>query len=212
MNYPNDPYKESTWENYGGFGQLTQTGMQQHFYFGKFLRNHYANFISQFYNRENARIVSTDFDRTLMSAYSLLNGLYSPVDYQIWNENVTWQPIPVHTTDKSSDKIFYGERCPRLDQLKKQIEKSDEYLRVNERYQPLFDIVDKNSGCLEDSDCAHMNLDDEWKVGNCLFVERTHNLTLPDWVLPIYDQLQESKGWGFYFNNRLPEMAKLQAG
>lgn len=213
MSYPSDPYKDETnWEKYGGFGQLTQVGMRQHFEFGKFLRSRYSSFLDRFYSRENAKIVSTNFDRTLMSAYSLLNGLYKPVDYQVWNNEVNWQPIPVHTTDKSVDTIFYGGNCPRSKQLKKQVERSDEYIKKNQQFQHLFDIVDENSGCKEHSKCAHMNIDDEWRVGDCLFVEKTHGLKLPEWVEPIYDQLLHSLGWGFYFMFRLPEMAKLQSG
>lgn len=105
MTYPNDPYQEDAWQKYGGFGQLTQTGMSQHYEFGKFLRKHYASFLHEYYMRQYVKTVSTDFDRTLMSAYSLLTGLYSPQDYQVWNSNITWQPIPVHTTDKSNDKV-----------------------------------------------------------------------------------------------------------
>ena len=33
--YPSDPYGESQWQKYGGLGQLTQTGMLQHFQYGK---------------------------------------------------------------------------------------------------------------------------------------------------------------------------------
>lgn len=32
--YPNDPNGESFWKKYGGLGQLTQTGMKQHFEYG----------------------------------------------------------------------------------------------------------------------------------------------------------------------------------
>ena len=28
MAYPTDPYNETTWAKYGGFGQLTQTGIR----------------------------------------------------------------------------------------------------------------------------------------------------------------------------------------
>lgn len=34
--YPNDPNKESIWQKYGGLGQLTQKGMQQHYDYGIF--------------------------------------------------------------------------------------------------------------------------------------------------------------------------------
>lgn len=212
MTYPNDLYNGSTWHKFGGYGQLTQTGMRQHYEFGKFLREHYANFLNKFYNKENVRVISTDFDRTLMSAYSLLNGLFTPVDFQVWKPNTKWQPVPVHTTAKDSDNIFYGAQCPRLKQLKKQIERTNEYLETNKRYQDIFNIVDKNSGCGWKSGCAHMNLDDEWKIADNLFVEKTNGLKLPDWVLPVYDRLIHSLGWGFYFMFRLPEMARLQSG
>lgn len=214
MTYPNDLYNETKWAEFGGFGQLTQTGMNQHHNFGRFLRDRYANFFNKFYNRENTHVISTDFDRTLMSAQSLLSGLYEPQAYQMWNKEINWQPIPVHTTNKADDKVFYGLKCPRFEQLKKQVERSDEYIKINSRYQDLFDIVDANSGCAEHpkSGCANMNLDDEWKIFDCLFVEKTHGLKLPDWVVPIYDKLQHSKGWGFYFMNRLPDMARLQSG
>ena len=136
MSYPSDPYKdESNWEQYGGFGQLTQTGMSQHYNFGRFIRERYGSFLSKMYSRKNTNVISTDFDRTLMSAYSLLSGLYEPHDYQVWNEEVKWQPIAVHTTDKASDNVFYGQKCPRFEQLKKEVMETDEYIRINSKYQ-----------------------------------------------------------------------------
>ncbi len=88
-----------------GFGQLTQKGMKQHFDFGKFIRSRYSTFLNKYYNLKRAVIRSTDYDRTLMSAYSLLNGLYPPEDFQVWNNESQWQPIPVHTTSKYNDMV-----------------------------------------------------------------------------------------------------------
>lgn len=72
--------------------------MQQHHYFGRYLRDRYIGFLKKDYNKNDVFIRSTDFDRTLMSAYSVLSGLYPPNDYQVWNNKINWQPIAVHTT------------------------------------------------------------------------------------------------------------------
>ena len=50
-------------------------------------------------------VESTDYDRTLMSAYTVLSGLYPPSGDQIWNTHINWQPIPVHisTTDQVTE-------------------------------------------------------------------------------------------------------------
>jgi hypothetical protein len=98
-------YNLTTWEKYGGLGQLTQTGMSQHRQFGQYLRNRYPDFLNKFYNRNEVYARSTDYDRTLMSSYSLLSGLFPPQDYQKFDGNLIWQPITVHTTDANSDMV-----------------------------------------------------------------------------------------------------------
>ena len=42
-----------------------------------------------------------------MSAEALLAALYPPSGRQIWNEDIAWQPIPVHTVPKDMDKVKY---------------------------------------------------------------------------------------------------------
>ena len=48
---------------------------------------------------------STEWDRTLMSAYCNLAGLFPPQGSQVWNEKLLWQPIPVHTVPKDLDSV-----------------------------------------------------------------------------------------------------------
>lgn len=79
--------------------------MKQHREYGQFLRNKYGDFLSQYYNAQEVKARATDFDRTLMSSYSLLSGLYPPTDFQVFDETLKWQPIPVHTTEAPFDSV-----------------------------------------------------------------------------------------------------------
>jgi len=205
QNYPLDPHNETIWAKYGGYGQLTQLGMRQHFEYGQFLRNRYS-FLDKIYSRNRVNVISTDFDRTIMSAQSLLSGLFEPVDYQKWSKDMNWQPIPVHTTDAKNDKVFYSNDCPRYNELKNEVAQSQEYTELNKKYKDLFEIIDGKAGF------ETMNLMDLWKIGDVIKIEKSYGFELPDWAERNFDQIIDSLGWGFYFDYRLPEMAKLTAG
>ena len=93
---------------YGGYGQLTQKGMQRAFDFGTQLRKKYNDFLSKSYSRNEVFVMSTDYDRTLMTVSSLLAGLFPPEDYQQWGNDslgMVWQPIPIHTNDVKNDNV-----------------------------------------------------------------------------------------------------------
>lgn len=204
--YPKDIYHEDAWRKFGGYGQLTQTGMRQHFDYGKFLRDRYSQFLNNTYDRHRVQIRSTDYDRTLMSAYSLLAGLFEPVDFQKWNKDLNWQPIPVHTTELKNDKIFYSNACPKLNDLRAQVRQTPEYIEMNKKFDDLFKVLDENSGYTD------VSIDTIWTVADVLFIEKLNNLTLPDWAEQNYDRIMSSSGLGFYFDFRWPEIAKLVSG
>lgn len=48
---------------------------------------------------------STDYDRTKMSALLALAGLFKPAPSQIWDEEVTWLPIPYSYLKDSFDYV-----------------------------------------------------------------------------------------------------------
>ena len=77
----------------------------QHYELGKWLRQRYRTVINESYSKDEIYIQSTDVDRALMSALSNLAGLYTPKTKQIWNKNIAWQPIPVHTTPEKDDGV-----------------------------------------------------------------------------------------------------------
>ena len=83
-----------------------QKGKKQHYALGQWLRKHYADLLSDEYSQDDVYIQSTDVDRCLMSAYANLAGMYPPKGDQKWNPDLTWQPIPVHTTPNKEDKVW----------------------------------------------------------------------------------------------------------
>ena len=64
----------------------------------------------------------------------------------------------------------------------------------------------KNSGFTD------MNLMDIWKVCDDVYVQKSHNLTLPDWIAGSLDKFMELRDIDFFLDFRTAEMAKLAAG
>ncbi|KAM9088371.1 prostatic acid phosphatase isoform 4-T4 [Megaptera novaeangliae] len=108
--FPNDPIKESSWPQ--GFGQLTQLGMEQHYELGQYIRKRYEKFLNKSYRHEQVYVRSTDIDRTLMSAMTNLAALFPPEGISVWNPNLPWQPIPVHTVPVSEDRRVHNFTLP----------------------------------------------------------------------------------------------------
>lgn len=96
-----------------GLGQLTPRGMQQEYELGRKFRKKYVDqyhLLSPQYESHTLLVRSTDSDRTLMSAQSLLTGLYpfgtGPL---LAHKKVpalpsAYQPIPIHTVPREQDE------------------------------------------------------------------------------------------------------------
>ncbi|CAJ1087006.1 lysosomal acid phosphatase isoform X1 [Xyrichtys novacula] len=190
--YPTDPYQESAWPQ--GFGQLSQVGMMQHFNLGQFLRKRYKGFLNDSYERHEILVRSTDYDRTLMSAEANLAGLYPPAGQQVFNPNLIWQPIPVHTVPLNEERllIYPIADCPRYQQLMNETEHTEEYLNVTAEYRDIIDLVRNKTG-LNKTDVQSV-----WSVYDTLFCESRHNKTAPNWVTPdVMGKLKFLKDFGF---------------
>ena len=79
-------WKDLLKENWKGPGELTSLGMRQHYLLGKSVRNKYKNFIDYEFNPNEIYIISTNVNRTLMSAYSNVLGMYYNNNTDIINE------------------------------------------------------------------------------------------------------------------------------
>ncbi|XP_028280675.1 lysosomal acid phosphatase-like [Parambassis ranga] len=208
--YPTDPYQEKDWPQ--GFGQLSQVGMRQHFELGQFLRNRYKTFLKESYDRHEISVRSTDYDRTLMSAEANLAGLYPPSGQQVFNPELKWQPIPVHTVPLSEERLLsypLGD-CPRYKQLMNETEHTEEFLNVTSTYKDIIDLVRAKTGLNK------TNVESVWSVYDTLFCESRHNMTAPDWVTPdVMERLRVLKDFGIrviFGVYKQQEKSRLQGG
>ena len=98
-----------------GEGQLTGLGMQQEYKLGLKLHKRYmvdSQLLSKTYEANTVYARSTDYDRTIMSAQSVLLGMYPPGTGPSTPNSTTpalpsgFQPVPIHTIPAADDSAF----------------------------------------------------------------------------------------------------------
>nr|XP_022303478.1 lysosomal acid phosphatase-like [Crassostrea virginica] len=209
--YPNDPVKESDWPQ--GYGQLSKLGMDQEYRLGQSIQNLYIKklgFLPVKYNRTKVFVRSTDIDRTLMSAYCVLAGLYpSLYPTQAWNNS--WQPIPVHTVPLTEDYLLSSHAvCHLLDKLHQEFLAKNQQLKdLTEQKQWLIHHISRNTG-------LPPTIDSVFDVQDPLFCENRHKKIDPTtgW-LAVNRTFEEIMALRDVPNNLLvptPQMARLRSG
>ncbi|RUR07803.1 histidine phosphatase family protein [Legionella sp. km772] len=106
------PNAKHSWQE--GLGQLTAIGMKQEYELGLKLHQRYIEnhaLLPKNYEAGAVYVQSTDFDRTIMSATSLLMGLYPLGTGPILSDSTPalpsqFQPIPIHTVPNTKDSVF----------------------------------------------------------------------------------------------------------
>jgi lysosomal acid phosphatase len=102
--YPTDPYNSDTqWKE--GWGQLTEEGKKQEYLLGQYLRSRYKSFVAENYVANEMYILSSDLDRTILSAQLCLAGMFPTPNGTQWNPQLNWQPVPVHTIASAQDNV-----------------------------------------------------------------------------------------------------------
>lgn len=206
--FPKDKYNESYWPS--GWGQLTNIGKEQQYELGKWLRQRYNGFLPEEYNERDFHAESTDFSRTLMSAYSNLAGLYEPVGKDIWKKNIPWQPIPVHFTSVHLDYSGEdGNSCDKYNALRKELYSSEEVLTKAQRYSEIF----KNLSLLSGSDISPTGFRSAGFIYYTFFIEETHSLELPSWAYDYYpDPLEDVYHYSFQLAAFNIPMRRIKCG
>ncbi|KAE9549288.1 hypothetical protein FO519_007490 [Halicephalobus sp. NKZ332] len=182
--YPKDPYQEDSWPF--SWGQLTVLGMKQHFEQGMKLRDRYTieyPFMPTDYKDYNVYVRSTDYNRTLMSAYAHLAGFYMdsnsthPEDGHWPNR---WTPVPVHTVDVDTDDLLSTDaHCPRRTEIHESRKHAASFQSFMSTQKPLLEQISKSSGI--DTDYYESYSDFSSFYGSTL-IEKIYNKTVPSWI------------------------------
>ncbi|CAH1981657.1 unnamed protein product [Acanthoscelides obtectus] len=192
-----------------GFRELTPNGIQGQYELGQWLRERYSTFLSPFYKVNELYVRSTDEDRALMSAYATLAGLYPPQGFQLWNENIPWQPIPVHTIPRKIDDVIVQKRkCPKYDNLYKDTVNSDFFISENEKHADFYKNLSQWTGL------TVKDFKDIEKIKSTLDSIKSYNPSyLPEWEKDLdWDLLNYLHGFVYRRFTSTLTMKRLSSG
>lgn len=96
---------------------------------------------------------SADLSRAVMSANAILAGLFPPKGNQVWNRDLHWQPIPVHTRPVEIDPFLSdgGFPCPAYDYYYSKVLSSEAFGRINDTYGPIYQYLSQSTGTVIDN-------------------------------------------------------------
>lgn len=150
-----------------------KAGKQDQYELGQYLRTKYQNLIGPTgYSPDRVYVRSTDEDRNLMSTECTLAGLFPPISKQeVWNVNLNWQPLPIHTIPLDDDYLLNSfVECARFDQLFERRLNDPEVTYLMEKYRPLIEFMEQNAGT------PLRRVDDVWKLYSGLVIEHRRKL------------------------------------
>lgn len=167
-----------------GLGELTAEGMRQEFQLGTHFRKEYIehyHLLPAHYENNTMLVRSTDFNRTLMSAQSLLLGLYplgTGPDLSHTNQSAlpqAFQPIPIHTIPKDDDILLLADTSKGQLALleKKYVTNTKTWQEQNNALQTKLKEWSEITGW------PMKDLSDVVPLGDNLYICQLHHIALP---------------------------------
>lgn len=139
-----------------------------------------------------------------MSASCNLAALFPPKDRQIWNKELLWQPVPIHTIPLL---FTIGKPCPKYDKLMTDFSRNHgDFKKRMEEAQPIIKYIEKHSG-------EKLDFDDLKFFHDTLFIEQSYDLILPKWTDKVFPNLTlPFMTFSFAMQTYTPELARLKTG
>lgn len=198
-----------------GLGQLTPEGMQQEYKMGMEFRQRYveqAHLLPEHYERGTMYARSTDYDRTLMSAESLLMGLYPPGT----GPNVTetalpalpnaFQPIPIFSAPTKYDEVILQDvnHAEREKLMEQYVYSTKEWQQKNDELKDKYPLWSRLTGV------PINNLAELAYVGDALYIHRLHNAPMPEGLSEKdIDTILNASNWAFMAQERPQQVARV---
>eukprot|EP01104_Vermistella_antarctica_P014003 TRINITY_DN4334_c0_g1_i3.p1 TRINITY_DN4334_c0_g1~~TRINITY_DN4334_c0_g1_i3.p1 ORF type:complete len:504 (+),score=65.46 TRINITY_DN4334_c0_g1_i3:66-1577(+) len=208
--YPLPGYPESLWPE--GYGELSPQGMEQADRLGELYSRYVIRtdrrsrqarreakrsadkpnlaILTSPWAHEEIYVRSTDVDRTLMTAQSILIGMYGFTGPDVGDHAALpnhAQPIPIHTVNGDEDSLLSGYHdCPRYSVLQSEAESSEAFKKVAKEHEDMFQTMNEAFGV------TNVTIDTFNHFQDPIICMHHHNMTLPDAITEdVYERIKE---------------------
>lgn len=212
---PIRPLSKATYAWPQGPGQLTPTGMQQEYQLGLVMHKRYIEesaLLPKHYEAQTLYLRSSDLDRTLMSAESLLMGLYplgtGPLLPQSEKTALPsgYQPIPIHTIPRTQDQLLIADSNPQKFQswLEKYVYPRSDWKKKTAILKPQFTRWSQLTGR------KITKLEQLISIADTLYIQQLYHQPLPPGMTEQDAKtLIEAGHWAFINLFKSPSMGRV---
>ncbi|CAH1956939.1 unnamed protein product [Acanthoscelides obtectus] len=188
---------------------MLNAGKLRAYELGKYIRQRYRTFLANEYKFEEIHVISSDVDRAIMTAESMLAGLYPPPKEDIWFEHLLWEPIPVHTIPCGYDSfISMNAKCPHYDALYEKVAQMEVFQELRKSYPDIFNTIFEKTGW-KDIDVNSIK-----SVVETMYIYSMHNASyVPEWYKKLNQtHLNHLAGVAFAVPTYTKEIQRIRSG
>ncbi|KAK8786660.1 hypothetical protein V5799_023570 [Amblyomma americanum] len=194
--FPGDPNRHHRWPL--GLGELTSRGRAKAYALGRWLRNRYADYLTD--NPREVYARSSPVPRCFDTAALVLYGLYpANREQKEWRPDQTWQPVPVTRLPDGAD--LYAAVCmPRVRDAMRTLVTLEEPASLRSSSSgpthfgtlgKVFRFVAKMTNLTGDASSQKFIV--VAKIVDAMSVAREHGLPLPTWASRYWRELKWAK-------------------